>query len=99
MYMRKLLKEKYAEEQFQAKYPSGIHQNLPAHAILSPVLDSTSTAKKVTGKVTYNGYELHEFLPQRTSVYISQHDLPVGEITVGLSYFFITCAAEKKKVL
>ncbi|KAK4379929.1 hypothetical protein RND71_001791 [Anisodus tanguticus] len=74
IYMRKLLKEKYAEQQFQSKYPSSNHvscstwskvirchqqeangfsnspttrkQNLPPQAILSPVSDPTSTAKK-----------------------------------------------------
>ncbi|MCD9641747.1 transcription factor [Datura stramonium] len=37
---------------------------------------------KVTGNVTYNGHELHEFVPQKTAVYISQHDLHIGEMTV-----------------
>ncbi|KAJ7565358.1 hypothetical protein O6H91_02G066900 [Diphasiastrum complanatum] len=37
---------------------------------------------KVHGKVTYNGHELNEFVPQKTSAYISQHDLHVGEMTV-----------------
>ncbi|TVU42417.1 hypothetical protein EJB05_08821, partial [Eragrostis curvula] len=37
---------------------------------------------KVTGKVTYNGHEMTEFVPQRTSAYISQHDLHIGEMTV-----------------
>ncbi|KAJ8573781.1 hypothetical protein K7X08_010292 [Anisodus acutangulus] len=74
IYMRKLLKEKYAEQQFQSKYPYSNHvscstwskvirchqqeangfsnsptirkQNLPPQAILSPVSDPTSTAKK-----------------------------------------------------
>ncbi|KAK4372800.1 hypothetical protein RND71_008184 [Anisodus tanguticus] len=40
-------------------------------------------ALKVTGKVTYNGHELHEFVPQRTAVYISQHDLHIGEMTAA----------------
>ncbi|XP_009596530.1 pleiotropic drug resistance protein 1-like [Nicotiana tabacum] len=39
-------------------------------------------ALKVTGKVSYNGHELHEFVPQRTAAYISQHDLHIGEMTV-----------------
>jgi hypothetical protein len=30
---------------------------------------------KTSGKVTYNGHEMHEFVPQRTAAYISQHDL------------------------
>ncbi|XP_051137797.1 pleiotropic drug resistance protein 1-like [Andrographis paniculata] len=37
---------------------------------------------KVSGRVTYNGHEMHEFVPQRTSAYISQHDLHIGEMTV-----------------
>ncbi|CAL5003529.1 unnamed protein product [Urochloa decumbens] len=37
---------------------------------------------KVTGKVTYNGHEMTEFIPQRTAAYISQHDLHIGEMTV-----------------
>ncbi|XP_075097421.1 pleiotropic drug resistance protein 1-like [Nicotiana tabacum] len=39
-------------------------------------------ALKVTGKVTYNGYEMNKFVPQRTAAYISQHDLHIGEMTV-----------------
>ncbi|KAI7754530.1 hypothetical protein M8C21_028900 [Ambrosia artemisiifolia] len=37
---------------------------------------------KNTGKVTYNGHELHEFVPERTSAYISQNDVHIGEMTV-----------------
>ncbi|XXG56016.1 hypothetical protein AAC387_Pa03g3548 [Persea americana] len=37
---------------------------------------------QVSGRVTYNGHEMHEFIPQRTSAYISQHDLHIGEMTV-----------------
>ncbi|KAM0060261.1 putative ABC transporter, AAA+ ATPase domain, ABC-2 type transporter, ABC-transporter [Helianthus debilis subsp. tardiflorus] len=37
---------------------------------------------KSTGKVTYNGHELHEFVPERTSAYISQNDVHIGEMTV-----------------
>ncbi|KAF5936343.1 hypothetical protein HYC85_027472 [Camellia sinensis] len=37
---------------------------------------------KVSGKVTYNGHGMNEFVPQRTSAYISQHDLHIGELTV-----------------
>jgi ABC-type multidrug transport system ATPase subunit len=36
----------------------------------------------VKGSVSYNGYKLEEFVPQKTSVYISQNDLHVGEMTV-----------------
>ncbi|KAK3161259.1 hypothetical protein QOZ80_1BG0074790 [Eleusine coracana subsp. coracana] len=37
---------------------------------------------KVKGKVTYNGHEMTEFVPERTAAYISQHDLHIGEMTV-----------------
>ncbi|KAK8690333.1 hypothetical protein V6N13_089026 [Hibiscus sabdariffa] len=37
---------------------------------------------KVTGEVSYNGYKLNEFVPQKTSAYISQHDVHVPEMTV-----------------
>ncbi|XP_062172265.1 pleiotropic drug resistance protein 2-like isoform X2 [Alnus glutinosa] len=37
---------------------------------------------RVTGKVTYCGHEFNEFVAQRTSAYISQHDLHYGEMTV-----------------
>ncbi|KAL3650914.1 transcription factor [Castilleja foliolosa] len=37
---------------------------------------------KTTGRVTYNGHEMEEFVPQRTAAYISQYDLHIGEMTV-----------------
>ncbi|KAF4399195.1 hypothetical protein G4B88_022278 [Cannabis sativa] len=37
---------------------------------------------KVKGEITYNGYKLKEFVPQKTSAYISQNDVHVGEMTV-----------------
>ncbi|XP_050384102.1 ABC transporter G family member 29-like [Argentina anserina] len=37
---------------------------------------------KVKGEITYNGYRLNEFIPQKTSAYISQNDVHVGEMTV-----------------
>jgi ABC-type multidrug transport system ATPase subunit len=46
---------------------------------LSGKLDKTL---KTTGKVTYNGHEFHEFVPQRTSAYISQRDIQTAEMTV-----------------
>lgn len=32
--------------------------------------------------MTYNGHRLNEFVPQKTSAYISQNDVHVGEMTV-----------------
>ncbi|KAK2651448.1 hypothetical protein Ddye_011304 [Dipteronia dyeriana] len=46
---------------------------------LAGKLDSTL---KVSGGVTYNGHGMHEFVPQRTAAYISQHDVHIGEMTV-----------------
>ncbi|XP_042434500.1 ABC transporter G family member 42-like isoform X2 [Zingiber officinale] len=37
---------------------------------------------KTTGEITYNGYRLDEFVPQKTAAYISQDDVHVGEMTV-----------------
>nr|GME01618.1 ABC transporter G family member 32 [Ipomoea batatas] len=37
---------------------------------------------KVTGKVTYNGHGLNEFVPQRTSAYVNQQDWHAAEMTV-----------------
>ncbi|TKY64525.1 ABC transporter G family member 40 [Spatholobus suberectus] len=37
---------------------------------------------KLSGRVTYNGHGMNEFVPQRTAAYISQHDVHIGEMTV-----------------
>ncbi|KAK4413837.1 ABC transporter G family member 36 [Sesamum alatum] len=37
---------------------------------------------KTRGEITYNGHMLSEFVPQKTSAYISQNDVHVGEMTV-----------------
>ncbi|XP_008461059.1 pleiotropic drug resistance protein 1-like [Cucumis melo] len=37
---------------------------------------------KVSGKVSYNGYSLNEFVPQRTAAYVSQNDVHLPEMTV-----------------
>uniref|UniRef100_A0A2N9HXZ1 ABC transporter domain-containing protein n=1 Tax=Fagus sylvatica TaxID=28930 RepID=A0A2N9HXZ1_FAGSY len=37
---------------------------------------------KCSGRVTYNGHDLHELIPQRTAAYISQHDVHIAEMTV-----------------
>ncbi|XP_058112245.1 pleiotropic drug resistance protein 1-like [Magnolia sinica] len=37
---------------------------------------------KVSGRVTYNGHELGEFVAERTAAYISQYDVHIGEMTV-----------------
>ncbi|KAG7573942.1 ABC transporter-like [Arabidopsis suecica] len=37
---------------------------------------------KRSGEITYNGHGLNEVVPQKTSAYISQHDLHIAEMTV-----------------
>ncbi|XP_063944101.1 ABC transporter G family member 29-like isoform X2 [Daucus carota subsp. sativus] len=37
---------------------------------------------KVEGEITYNGHTLEEFVAQKTSAYISQNDVHVGQMTV-----------------
>ncbi|KAK1592033.1 hypothetical protein Q3G72_018095 [Acer saccharum] len=37
---------------------------------------------KATGDISYNGYRLDEFVPKKTSAYISQYDLHIPEMTV-----------------
>ncbi|CAM6058811.1 unnamed protein product [Sphagnum tenellum] len=37
---------------------------------------------EMSGSITYNGHTLKEFVPQRTSAYISQNDNHIGELTV-----------------
>ncbi|KAK9666048.1 hypothetical protein RND81_14G156100 [Saponaria officinalis] len=37
---------------------------------------------KVKGEVSYNGHRLNEFVPQKTSAYISQNDVHIGSMTV-----------------
>ncbi|KAK6937217.1 Plant PDR ABC transporter associated, partial [Dillenia turbinata] len=36
----------------------------------------------VSGEISYNGYTLNGFIPQKTSSYISQHDVHLSEMTV-----------------
>ncbi|KAL3321596.1 hypothetical protein AABB24_039287 [Solanum stoloniferum] len=50
--------------------------------LLLALAGKLDTELKASGKVTYNGHEMNEFVPQRTSAYISQHDLHIGEMTV-----------------
>lgn len=46
---------------------------------LAGKLDPTLT---VSGEISYNGYTLDEFVPQKTSAYISQYDMHIPEMTV-----------------
>ncbi|KAL7235449.1 hypothetical protein ACSBR1_018864 [Camellia fascicularis] len=50
--------------------------------LLKALSGKLSKSLKVAGEVSYNGYKLKEFIPQKTSVYISQNDLHIPEMTV-----------------
>ncbi|KAK9715289.1 hypothetical protein RND81_06G154800 [Saponaria officinalis] len=39
-------------------------------------------ALQMSGRITYNGHDLREFVPQRTSAYVSQQDCHAAEMTV-----------------
>ncbi|KAL1298231.1 hypothetical protein HN51_042620 [Arachis hypogaea] len=43
---------------------------------------------RVEGEVTYNGYKTKEFVPRKTSAYISQNDVHLGEMTVKETFDF-----------
>ncbi|KAK9025002.1 hypothetical protein V6N11_064903 [Hibiscus sabdariffa] len=47
-----------------------------------------SHSLKVAGEITYNGYRLDEFVPQKTSSYTSQYDVHTPEMTVRESLDF-----------
>ncbi|KAJ7955316.1 Pleiotropic drug resistance transporter [Quillaja saponaria] len=46
---------------------------------------------KMEGEISYNGHMIDEFVPQKTSAYISQHDLHIPEITVRETIDFSAC--------
>eukprot|EP00250_Pteridium_aquilinum_P022352 c25359_g2_i1 orf=76-4449(+) len=50
--------------------------------LLLALAGKVDPALKVSGRVTYNGHDFSEFVPRRTSAYISQHDLQIGMMTV-----------------
>ncbi|XVF38962.1 hypothetical protein REPUB_Repub20aG0148200 [Reevesia pubescens] len=50
--------------------------------LLLALAGKLSQSLKVAGEITYNGYGLNEFNPQKTSTYISQYDLHTPEMTV-----------------
>ncbi|KAL3843577.1 hypothetical protein ACJIZ3_000980 [Penstemon smallii] len=50
--------------------------------LLKALSGNLDNSLKVSGEVSYNGYKLDEFVPQKTSAYISQYDLHIPEMTV-----------------
>ncbi|KAL5564644.1 hypothetical protein UlMin_027808 [Ulmus minor] len=50
--------------------------------LLMALSGKLSQSLKVKGEISYNGCKLEEFVPQKTSAYVSQHDLHIPEMTV-----------------
>lgn len=50
--------------------------------LLLALAGKLDTGLQVKGEITYNGHRLEEFVPRKTSAYISQRDLHVAEMTV-----------------
>ncbi|KAH9321633.1 hypothetical protein KI387_016272 [Taxus chinensis] len=50
--------------------------------LLTALAGKSDPSLRIDGNVTYNGHSFTEFVPQRTSAYISQHDLHHAEMTV-----------------
>ncbi|CAN8269239.1 unnamed protein product [Cochlearia groenlandica] len=50
--------------------------------LLLALAGKLDSSLKVKGRVSYNGHELKEFVPQKTSAYISQKDVHIGVMTV-----------------
>ncbi|KAK1259793.1 putative pleiotropic drug resistance protein 7 [Acorus gramineus] len=50
--------------------------------LLLALAGKLDSSLQVLGKMTYNGHGMDEFVPQRTSAYIGQHDVHIGEMTV-----------------
>ncbi|KAH7652107.1 Sulfate-transporting ATPase protein [Dioscorea alata] len=50
--------------------------------LLLAMAGKLDSSLKVCGRVSYNGHEMNEFVPQRTSAYISQYDVHLGQMTV-----------------
>ncbi|KAL3515878.1 hypothetical protein ACH5RR_022780 [Cinchona calisaya] len=51
-------------------------------SLLKALSGNLDKSLKVSGEITHNGYKLTEFVPQKTSAYISQYDLHIPEMTV-----------------
>ncbi|KAK1568227.1 hypothetical protein Q3G72_021942 [Acer saccharum] len=50
--------------------------------LLQALAGRLNQSLQVMGEISYNGYKFNEFVPQKTSTYISQNDLHISEMTV-----------------
>ncbi|KAI6684518.1 hypothetical protein NL676_030431 [Syzygium grande] len=51
-------------------------------SFLKALSGTLSKSLEVAGEISYNGHNLDEFIPQKTSAYISQYDLHIPDMTV-----------------
>ncbi|KAK1401932.1 pleiotropic drug resistance protein 3-like [Heracleum sosnowskyi] len=51
-------------------------------SLLKALSGNLDQSLKCSGEISYNGYKLEEFVPQKTSAYINQYDLHIPEMTV-----------------
>ncbi|KAI7741346.1 hypothetical protein M8C21_029251, partial [Ambrosia artemisiifolia] len=56
--------------------------------LLLALAGKLDSSLKAEGEITYNGHKLNEFEPRKTSAYISQYDVHVGEMTVKETFDF-----------
>jgi ABC-type uncharacterized transport system fused permease/ATPase subunit len=59
--------------------------------LLQALSGKFSDSVKVGGEVCYNGCSLSEFIPEKTSSYISQNDLHIPELSVRETLDFSAC--------
>ncbi|CAL8079445.1 unnamed protein product [Prunus armeniaca] len=59
--------------------------------LLMALSGKLSHSLKVSGEICYNGYRLEEFVPQKTSAYVSQYDVHIPEITARETLDFSAC--------
>ncbi|ONI27828.1 hypothetical protein PRUPE_1G106900 [Prunus persica] len=50
--------------------------------LLQALAGKQDKSLEVSGEISYNGHKLDEFVPQKTSAYISEYDLHIPELTV-----------------
>ncbi|KAF7818005.1 pleiotropic drug resistance protein 3-like [Senna tora] len=51
-------------------------------SLLKSLSGNLDASLKINGEISYNGYQIEEFVPQKTSAYISQYDVHIPEMTV-----------------
>ncbi|VAH68952.1 unnamed protein product [Triticum turgidum subsp. durum] len=50
--------------------------------LLLALAGTLPSSLEMSGKITYNGHTMDEFVPRRSAAYVSQNDLHIGELTV-----------------